>query len=86
MKPKQIPVVILKTKTGYSAHSPVVDGCIATGKTVDGTIKNFKSALEYHLEGEKLVKHFRKKPFKILRDVFSEFDTDAIYATVEIAA
>jgi predicted RNase H-like HicB family nuclease len=54
---KQIPVVILKTRTGYSAHSPVVDGCVATGKTIDKTLQTFKDAVEFHLEGERLAKN-----------------------------
>ncbi len=85
-KTQEIPVIILKTKTGYSAHSPIIDGCVATGKTIDGTMKRFKSALEFHLEGETLVKNSRKKSPKILRDAFSEFGTEAFYATIEIAA
>ena len=37
-----IPVVILKTKTGYNAFSPAVDGCIATARTVDGVLRRIK--------------------------------------------
>ena len=83
---QEIPVVILKTKTGYSAHSPIVHGCVVTGKTIDGTIKRFKSALEFHLEGETLVKNTRANSPKLLKEAFSEFGTEAFYATIEIAA
>ena len=44
-------VVIYKTKTGYSAHSPDIQGCIATGSTVEETKQNIKEALEFHIEG-----------------------------------
>lgn len=44
-------IVIEKSKTGYSAYSPDVLGCITTGKTIDQTIVNMKSALEFHLQG-----------------------------------
>jgi predicted RNase H-like HicB family nuclease len=81
-----IPVVILKNKNGFSAHSPSFDGCAATGKTIDSTIKRFKSAIEFHLEGEQLVKNSRRKTPKVLKDAFADYGTDAIYATVEIAA
>lgn len=44
-------IVIEKSQTGYSAYSPDIMGCIATGKTIDKTIANMKSALELHLRG-----------------------------------
>lgn len=44
-------IVIEKSETGFSAYSPDVLGCIATGETLDQTIANMKSALEFHLQG-----------------------------------
>jgi predicted RNase H-like HicB family nuclease len=44
-------IVIEKSETGFSAYSPDVLGCIATGDTLDQTIANIKSALEFHLQG-----------------------------------
>ena len=44
-------IIIEKTKTGFSAYSPDVDGCIATGKTKEETEKNMREALEFHFEG-----------------------------------
>ena len=44
-------LVIEKSETGFSAYSPDVLGCIATGDTLDQTIANIKSALEFHLQG-----------------------------------
>jgi len=82
----QIPVIILKTRNGYSAHSPIVNGCVATGKTIDKTLDTFKEAVEFHLEGEQLVKHKFKAPNKILRETFSDYGTEAFYATIEIPA
>ena len=43
--------VIEKTKTGFSAYSPDLDGCIATGKTNEEVEKLMKEAIEFHLEG-----------------------------------
>mgnify|MGYP001035675300 CR=1 FL=1 len=42
-------VVVEKSETGYSAYSPDVVGCIATGKTIEKTIANMKTALALHL-------------------------------------
>ncbi len=44
-------VVIEKTRTGFSAFSPDVEGCAATGKTKSEVEKNMQEALEFHVEG-----------------------------------
>jgi predicted RNase H-like HicB family nuclease len=81
-----IPVVILKTATGYNAFSPAVDGCVATAKTVDGALKRIKDALAFHLEGEMLLRKRRKTAQATLRDSFDEYGTDALYASVEVSS
>jgi predicted RNase H-like HicB family nuclease len=35
----------------YSAYSPDVDGCVATGDTLEEVIENMYGALQFHLEG-----------------------------------
>lgn len=44
-------VIIEKGKGNYSAYSPDVPGCAATGKSVEQTLATMKEALEFHLEG-----------------------------------
>jgi len=44
-------VIVEKTKTGYSAYSPDIDGCVATGATRRQVERRMKSALALHLEG-----------------------------------
>lgn len=44
-------IVIEKTKTGFSAYSPDINGCIATGATKQQVEKNMKGAIEFHLDG-----------------------------------
>lgn len=44
-------IVIEETETGFSAYSPDVDGCIATGKTRQEVEENMQEALKFHLEG-----------------------------------
>ena len=48
---KKYSIVIEKTDTGYSAYSPDIPGCIATGGTRQEVKKNIKEAIEFHLEG-----------------------------------
>ena len=44
-------VVIEKCKNNYSAYSPDLIGCIATGKTREETEKNMHEAIQFHLDG-----------------------------------
>ena len=55
-------IVIEKTGTGYSAYSPDIDGCVATGSTKGEVEKNMKEAIEFHLEGLKLEKQEIPRP------------------------
>ena len=82
-----VPVVILRTKTGFNAFSPTVDGCAVTDKTMDKTLERMKAALEFHFEGERLVKQFdRPQTVGALRKSFDDYGTDAVYASLKIAA
>ncbi len=47
------PIVIEKTKKNYSAYSPDLPGCIATGATAKQTLSRMKSAIKFHLDGLK---------------------------------
>ncbi len=88
MKKKTIsvPIVILKTNTGYNAFSPLVDGCIATAKTVDTAIKRIKEALEFHLEGEILLNNRKKNVQATLKSVFEDYGTDALYGSINVVS
>ncbi|MCK4401136.1 type II toxin-antitoxin system HicB family antitoxin [bacterium] len=44
-------IVIEKRENNYSAYSPDLLGCIATGKTREETEKNMHEAIQFHLEG-----------------------------------
>jgi predicted RNase H-like HicB family nuclease len=44
-------LVIEETSTGYSAFSPDVPGCIATGATQAEVRRGMQQALELHVEG-----------------------------------
>ncbi len=44
-------IVIEKTGTGYSAYSPDLDGCVATGASKDEVEQNMREAIEFHIDG-----------------------------------
>lgn len=44
-------VIIEKTSTGYSAYTPDLPGCIATGATRKELQQNMREVVQFHLEG-----------------------------------
>lgn len=44
-------IVVEETATGFSAYSPDLDGCIATGGTREEVEREMQEAIAFHLEG-----------------------------------
>ncbi len=44
-------IVIESSETGYSAYSPDLPGCVASGATREELEQNMHEALVFHLEG-----------------------------------
>jgi len=44
-------IVIEATSTGYSAYSPDLPGCVATGSTRAEVEREMQDAIEFHIEG-----------------------------------
>jgi predicted RNase H-like HicB family nuclease len=44
-------IVIEKTENNYSAYSPDLPGCVATGATREEAEKNMHEAIKMHIEG-----------------------------------
>jgi predicted RNase H-like HicB family nuclease len=51
---KKYLVVVEETATGYSAYSPDLPGCIATGATRPEVEKEMREAIAFHVEGLRL--------------------------------
>jgi predicted RNase H-like HicB family nuclease len=49
-------IIIEKAAKNYSAYSPDLPGCVATGKTCEQAEKNMYKAIEFHLQGLKEAK------------------------------
>jgi len=47
-------IIIEETETGYSAYSPDLPGCVATGGTHPEVESEMHDAIEFHLEGLRL--------------------------------
>jgi predicted RNase H-like HicB family nuclease len=44
-------VVIEKAEANYSAYSPDLPGCVATGATRDEVERNMHEAIQFHVQG-----------------------------------
>lgn len=44
-------IIIEETKTGFSAYSPDLPGCVSTGQSEDAFVANMREAIEFHIEG-----------------------------------
>ncbi|MEA3209624.1 MAG: hypothetical protein QOE70_2681 [Chthoniobacter sp.] len=47
-------IIIEDTATGFSAYSPDLPGCVATGRTRDEVEREMHDAIEFHIEGLRL--------------------------------
>ena len=47
------PIILEKSEKNYSAYSPDLPGCVATGATIKETLSRMRSAIKFHLEGLK---------------------------------
>lgn len=50
---KRYLIVIEDTKTGFSAYSPDLEGCVASGMTREETERNMLEAIRIHLRSLK---------------------------------
>lgn len=48
---RRVLVLIEPTSTGFSAYSPDLPGCIATGANAAETEANMREAIAFHLDG-----------------------------------
>ena len=44
-------IIIEATKTGFSAYSPDLPGCVATGDTEAAVERSMQEAIAFHLDG-----------------------------------
>jgi predicted RNase H-like HicB family nuclease len=47
-------IIIEETETGFSAYSPDLPGCVATGSTREEVEAEMREAIDFHIEGLRL--------------------------------
>jgi len=62
-------VVIEKSENNYGAYVPDLDGCVATGKTVEETERLIREAIELHLKAMKQVGEPIPAPTALVREI-----------------
>ena len=62
-------VVIEKAQNNYAAYVPDLDGCIATGKTIEETERMIQKAIELHLRAMKEIGEPIPEPTSLAREV-----------------
>ena len=56
------PVIIEKVRDNFSAYSPDLPGCVATGSTAEETLVRMKEAIRFHIQGLKKEGYTIPKP------------------------
>ena len=51
---KTIIVILEKSENNYSAYIPALDGCVATGESLNEVKQRIAEAVEFHLDGMKV--------------------------------
>ena len=66
---KKYAVIIERAKNNYSACVPDLPGCIATGPMPEEVEREIREAIEFHLEGMRLVGERIPEPTTLCRYV-----------------
>jgi predicted RNase H-like HicB family nuclease len=77
-------IVIEKAENNFSAFSPDVAGCIATGDTVEDTTTNMKEALQFHFEDINEIPHAKGISQHLADGIFNKENIAEEYFITEI--
>jgi predicted RNase H-like HicB family nuclease len=64
-------IIIEQTNTGFSAYSPDLPGCVATGATREEVVKQMHDVIEFHIEDLKLEGQSVPAPLFFLKKSFN---------------
>lgn len=79
-------VVVRRAPANWSADCPDLPGCVATGRTVDETLRRMRSALALHIDGLGASGAAVPRPRTRLSTLVRRHGDDALYTTVLVAA
>lgn len=79
-------IVVCKTKRNYSADCPDLPGCVATGRTIDETLRRMRSAIRFHIDGLREHRLRVPRPATTLSALVRERGVEQIFTVVQVAA
>ena len=79
-------VVLRRAAKNSSADCPDLPGCVATGRTLDATLRRMRSAMTMHLEGLRADKLKVPPPRTRLSALVRRQGDEHVYAVVRVAA
>jgi predicted RNase H-like HicB family nuclease len=71
-------VEIFHSGNNYSAHAPILTGCVATGDTPQAIMKNIKEAIAFHVESSLADNDPIPDVFKHAYELVYKFDTQSL--------
>ncbi len=83
---REYAVVIRRAARNYSADCPDLPGCVATGRTLDVTLRRMGSAMAMHIEGLKADKLRVPAPRTRLSSLVRRHANGNVYTVVRVAA
>lgn len=79
-------IVVRRANKNYSADCPDLPGCVATGRTIDETLRRMRSAMSFHVDGLRASRMPVPRPTTKLSTLVREHGPDQIYTVVQVAA
>lgn len=79
-------VVIRRAARNFSADCPDLPGCIATGRTVDETLRRMRAAIRFHLDGLRLRGQPVPRPKTRLATLVRQRGVEQVYTVLNVAA
>ena len=77
-------VVVRRAARNFSADCPDLPGCVATGRTVDETLRRMRSAIAFHIEGLRLEGQRIPRPRRSLASVVRQRGAEQLYTTLGV--
>lgn len=79
-------IVVRRADRNYSADCPDLPGCVATGRTVDETLRRMRSAIALHIDALRSRQLPVPRPATKLTTLVRERGAEQIYTVVQVAA
>lgn len=79
-------IVVRRTKSNFSADCPDLPGCVATGRTVDETLRRIRSAIRFHIDGLRAQRLPVPRSATKLSALVRQRGVEQIFTVVQVAA